>query len=53
MIYADLPAGDHELVVWQERVGYINRKFKVTVTGGKTSDVGAIAVPAAKFTQGK
>lgn len=46
---ADLPAGDHELIVWQERVGYINKKFKVTVTGGKTTDVGTIAVPAAKF----
>jgi hypothetical protein len=50
---ADLPAGDHELVVWQERVGYINRKFKVTATGGKTIDVGTIAVPAAKFTENK
>jgi len=50
---ADLPAGDHELILWQERVGYINKKFKVTVTGGTTSDVGTISVPAAKFTESK
>jgi hypothetical protein len=50
---ADLPAGDHELVLWQERIGYINRKFKVTVVAGKTTDVGTISVPAAKFTESK
>lgn len=50
---SDLPAGDHELVLWQERIGYINRKFKVTVVAGKTIDVGTIAVPAAKFMEGK
>ncbi len=49
---ADLPAGEHELIVWQERVGYVNRKFKVTVAGGTTTDVGTIAVPVAKFMDG-
>lgn len=50
---SDLPAGDHELVVWQERVGYINKKFKVTVTAGKTTDAGTISVPAGRFTESK
>jgi hypothetical protein len=50
---ADLPAGDHELVLWQERVGYINKKFKVTVVAGKTIDVGTISIAAAKFTEAK
>ena len=49
---ADLPAGDHELVLWQERAGYINKKFKVTVSAGKTTDAGTISVPAAKFAEG-
>jgi len=47
----DLPAGDLELIVWQERTGYVDRKFKVTVTGGKTTDLGTISIPVAKFTE--
>ena len=50
---ADIPAGDYELVLWHERAGYINRKFKVTVVAGKPTDVGTISVPAAKFMQGE
>jgi hypothetical protein len=50
---SDLPAGDHELVVWQERVGYVNKKLKVTVVAGKTTDVGTIPVPAAKLAENK
>jgi hypothetical protein len=46
---ADLPEGEHELVVWQERVGYIERKYKVSVVAGKMTDLGTIKVPAAKF----
>ena len=50
---SDLPAGDHELVVWHERVGYVNRKFTVTVVAGKTIDVGTINVAGRKFTENK
>jgi hypothetical protein len=55
---AALPAGEHELTIWQERVGYIEtkdkaRKHKVTVIGGKTIDLGTIKIPVAKFMEQK
>jgi hypothetical protein len=50
---ADLPAGEHELMIWHERVGAIEKKFKVTVAVGKTTDVGTIPVPAARFMETK
>lgn len=31
----NLPAGDYEFVVWHESVGYVHRKFPVTVTSGE------------------
>ena len=42
-----LPAGDHEFRIWQERVGYVNepdqaimgRKWTVTIEPGKTKEV--------------
>jgi hypothetical protein len=46
---ADLPAGEHELAIWHEKTGYLERKFKVKVVAGETTDVGAIKVPVAKF----
>jgi hypothetical protein len=49
----DLPAGEHEFVLWQERAGYVERKYKVQVVAGKTTDVGTIKVPAEKFVDGK
>jgi hypothetical protein len=45
----DLPAGDHEVVVWHEGPGYIERKLKVKITAGKTTDLGVVKVPAAKM----
>ncbi|MGE5195605.1 MAG: hypothetical protein ACM3U2_24190 [Deltaproteobacteria bacterium] len=50
---ADLPAGEHELVIWQERVGLIDKKYKVNVVAGKTTDVGTIPVPAARLMEKK
>ena len=50
---ADLPAGEHELLIWQEKAGYVERKYKVTVVGGKTTDLGTIKVPIAKFADKK
>ena len=44
-----LPAGELTFRVWHERVGYIDRKFKVTVEAGETVDVGAVKVPPEKF----
>lgn len=46
---ADLPAGEHELAIWHEGQGYIQRKYKVQVVAGKTTDLGAIKVPADKL----
>ncbi len=45
----DLPAGDYEFRVWHERAHDIHRALKVTVAAGKTTDLGAIKVPAAAF----
>ncbi|NOX56996.1 MAG: hypothetical protein GXP27_21660 [Planctomycetes bacterium] len=44
-----LPAGRHTLTVWHERVGYVNRRLKVTVKDGETTDLGVIPVPLSKF----
>lgn len=52
-LIADLPAGEHELVIWHEKPGYIERKFKVNVVAGATTDVGTIKVPVARFTETK
>ncbi|HID24497.1 MAG TPA: hypothetical protein EYP14_19155, partial [Planctomycetaceae bacterium] len=40
-----LPAGRHTLTVWHERVGYVNRRLKVTVRDGETTDLGTLKVP--------
>ena len=45
----NLPAGEHEFVVWQEKSGYVERKLKVDVKGGSTTNLGAVKVPVAKF----
>jgi len=55
---ADLPAGEVELIVWHERVGYVpaadgQRRHKVTVVAGQTVDLGTIKIPAAALLEGK
>ncbi|MBM4076962.1 MAG: hypothetical protein FJ267_15135 [Planctomycetes bacterium] len=40
----DLPPGNHEFKVWQEKVGYINNSYKVTVKAG-SNDLEPIKVP--------
>jgi hypothetical protein len=45
----NLPEGEHVFTVWQERVGYINREFKVTVKKGQTTKLEPVKVPAAKL----
>ncbi len=44
-----LPAGTNEFRVWHERVGYIDRKFKVKVTAGEVTNIGDVKVAAAEF----
>ncbi len=33
----NLPAGKHEFIVWQERVGYLDKKYAVTIEAGKVA----------------
>ena len=45
----DLPPGEYQFRVWQESAGYLDRALKVTITAGKTTDVGTIKEPVEKF----
>jgi hypothetical protein len=44
----DLPAGKHEFIVWQEKVGYLDRKYPAEVKAGEEKKV-QLKFPAAKF----
>ena len=47
----NLPAGNHEFVVWHERSGYLNRRLRVTIKGGETNDLkDTLKFGAGKFT---
>jgi hypothetical protein len=55
---ADLPAGEVELIVWHERVGYVptangERRHKVMVVAGQTTELGTIQIPAATLLDAK
>ncbi len=50
---ADLPAGEHALWVWHESGGDIEKKYKVMVIAGQTTEIGVIPIPLAKFTDTK
>jgi len=46
----DLPAGEHELRMWHERIGFFSptpgdRSFTVTVTRDKTTEVRTVTIP--------
>ena len=43
-----LPAGEYEFVVWHENVGYVHRKFPVTVKGGDP-EIETVDFPADKL----
>jgi aspartate/methionine/tyrosine aminotransferase len=45
---ADLPAGKHVFIVWQEKAGYLNRTYEVELKAGEKKDV-KLAFGAAKF----
>ena len=34
----NLPAGDHEFIIWQEKAGYLIRKFPVTIKADQTTE---------------
>lgn len=44
-----LPAGKHEFKIWHEKVGYVERKYSVTVEAGKETKLDAVKVAASKF----
>ncbi len=44
-----IPAGEHEVVVWQEMSGYIEKKVTVKITANGTTDLKQIKADAAKF----
>ena len=46
----DLPVGDHVFTVWQEKVGYLDKTYKVTVKAGD-NDLKPIKVPVETLTK--
>lgn len=45
----NLPAGKHEFRIWHEKVGFIDRKFAVTVKAGEETKLDAVKVAPTKF----
>lgn len=45
----NLPEGEHELVIWHEKAGYIDRKFKATVKNGQVAELKPVSLDAAKL----
>jgi hypothetical protein len=45
-----LPAGEQEFRIWHERVGYIDRKFKVNVAAGKETKLDPMKLDINKLT---
>ena len=48
----NLPEGEHTFTVWQERVGYLDRAFKVNVKAGQVTTLEPVKVPVARFNLG-
>jgi plastocyanin len=44
----DLPPGKYEFIIWQESVGYLERKFAVDIAADKVTEK-KISFPASKF----
>jgi plastocyanin len=45
----DLPTGKHTFIIWQERAGYLERKYSVTIKEGDNNDQKDISFGSAKF----
>lgn len=45
----NLPEGDHELVIWHEKAGYVDRKFKASVKNGQITELKPVSVDVAKL----
>ena len=48
----DLPVGDHVFTVWQEKAGYLNKSYTVTVKAGD-NDLKPIKIPVKTLTETK
>lgn len=44
-----LPAGEHSLTIWHERIGYVEKSFNVRVHSKKQTDIGIYEVPVDRF----
>ena len=45
----NLPVGDHEMMIWHEKMGYIDRKYKATVKAGEVVNLKPVTVDVAKL----
>lgn len=45
----NLPEGENEFRVWQEKVGYVNKSWKVTVKAGQMTTLEPVEVPLSSF----
>ncbi|MDZ4686006.1 MAG: hypothetical protein SH850_13135 [Planctomycetaceae bacterium] len=46
----DLPAGEHEFVVWQESAGYLNKSMMIKVQDKQETKIPTIKAPVKSFT---
>jgi len=46
-----LPEGEHKLVIWQEKVGYVEKELAITVKANSQTDLKQVKLPAAKIKQ--
>ena len=46
----NLPVGEHNFRIWHERIGDINKKYKVSVTAGDRVELPAVSVSLDKLT---
>jgi plastocyanin len=49
----NMPVGDHELVIWHEKVGYVERKYKVSVKKGAVAELKPVTLDVKKLTDKK
>lgn len=43
-----VPEGEHKLVIWQEKVGYVEKELAVKVKAGAATDLKQVKLPASK-----
>ncbi len=47
----NLPVGDHELTIWQEVVGYVEKKLRVTVRADEVQELPPAKITVEKLTR--